>query len=84
MECGNKSMAQMVHELSFMLDDLILYLDTHPYDTEALASYQEYQKLLNQAQMDYNNTIGPLHAKEVDVCNGWAWIDQPWPWEGEC
>ena len=33
-----------IDQISFALDDTVLFLDTHPCDTEALAYYQELKE----------------------------------------
>lgn len=70
-----------VMEYSFAINDLNLYLDTHPNDKEAL-SYLEY--LINEEdkyKKEYLNKYGPL-----DICdtegNTYNWIENPWPWDG--
>lgn len=72
-----------IHEVSFVLDDLILYLDTHPTDERALQYYSSYKELLDQAVNDYTMYFGPLTAKNVNVTNYWDWVCQPFPWEME-
>ena len=74
----------IITQASFALDDLKLYLDTHPHDMNALKCYEEYKKIRNVAWMEYTREYGPLSAYDVNVCNRWSWIDSPWPWEGVC
>ena len=33
-------LARQVYETGFAIDDILLYLDTHPEDTQAMAYYQ--------------------------------------------
>ncbi|MDF2596581.1 MAG: hypothetical protein K0S30_2495 [Clostridia bacterium] len=66
---------------SFAVDDVNLYLDTHPTDQAALEYYQKCNELRKQAVKQYTDYFGPLTANNVNVTNVWTWIDEPWPWE---
>lgn len=74
---------QFITEVSFALDDVVLYLDTHPCDTEALCYYEEYKKARKKAIDDYTKLYGPIEKYNVDSCKCWAWTEEPWPWEIE-
>jgi len=65
----------------FALQELALYLDTHPHDKQALEAYRHYQNLYHQCMMRYNEKIMPLnHAMPVDD-KEYSWLRDPWPWE---
>ena len=72
-----------IQNVSFCLDDVRLYLDIQPNDTEALRYYQQHAILRKQLIRQYTNTFGPLNGYEPSMINGWRWIDDPWPWERE-
>ncbi|MEZ4358162.1 MAG: spore coat protein CotJB [Eubacteriales bacterium] len=73
-----------VQATSFAMDDVILYLDSHPHDRNALNYYEKYKRMRNQAMEEYTSRFGPLNAYEVNVNNNsWAWVASPWPWERE-
>ncbi len=78
-----QQMLQWVNMVSFAVTEANLYLDTHPDDAAALAYFQEYSRLRNQALEDYASMFGPL---TVDTAKGsrkkWEWVNNPWPWEG--
>ena len=74
--------AQKVYEYGFVLDDAILFLDTHPDDPEALAYYRKMREAYQEAYLEYVANIGPLMITDVDPEKGWSWLDDPWPWEG--
>lgn len=80
---SRSEMLNKVQKLGFVVVDVSLYLDTHPNDAAALQFYDKYKALLKQAQEEYTASFGPLNRYSVDTANGWAWIDQPWPWELE-
>ena len=73
----------VINTASFAIDDLILYLDTHPYDMEAWAYYANYRNIREEAVMEYTTQFGPLTVDRVDVTNQWTWVSCPWPWEVE-
>lgn len=81
---SQESLLNFINEVSFTLDDCVLYLDTHPYDQDALEHYEKYQKLRRQAMKEYSQCYGPLLDDEVTVKNYWTWVKTPWPWEGAC
>ena len=83
MKVDRHKLLRIITETSFALDDVILYLDTHPEDKDALAYYDKVKKIRKQAWDDYTKMYGPLSAYDVDVKNTWTWVCQPWPWELE-
>jgi spore coat protein JB len=74
----------IITESSFALDDCKLFLDTHPYDKEALEYYEKYRQIRKAAMREYRECYGPISAYDVEPANYWTWIDDPWPWEGAC
>lgn len=67
--------------LNFALYELALYLDTHREDQEALALYRNYQQLYSQGREAYARRCGPLGHEAPSDREGYAWLDDPWPWE---
>lgn len=66
----------------FVLNDVILYLDTHPHDMNALEYYRRKQQKLFEAKAAYLSAIGPVTPYEVDTsCGTWQWVSDPWPWQ---
>jgi len=51
-----QQLARFIDEVSFALDDVVLFLDTHPCNQEALACYEEYKKNAKRS----NGRIQPL------------------------
>ena len=73
-----------MHELQalgFALHDLALYLDTHRNDREALQLYRQYQRIYHDGMMQYSKEYGPISHGMPDDREGFAWLDDPWPWE---
>ena len=81
-ECHDKTRKEMlmqIKEYDFALDELNLYLDTHPDDKRALCLHNKYARILKDLERDYQRVYGPLTANYP--CNKWRWIEDPWPWE---
>lgn len=76
---------QRINEVSFAVNDILLYLDTHPCCEEALAFYKEQAGQRKKLMTEYARNYGPLtvdDALETDG-NTWKWMEQPFPWEKE-
>lgn len=77
----------LMHRLqtsSFAVDDLELYLDTHPDDQQALEAFCQVRAIRDLVVKQYQAEVGPLTAEESPCGTHWAWADRPWPWEGGC
>ncbi len=73
-----------INEISFAVYETLLFLDTHPYDQDALQYFRTCSALRNYALKEYAKAYGPL---TIDTANdaqssSWQWMMQPWPWEG--
>lgn len=75
------TMKSEMQTLGFALQELALYLDTHPHDMQALELYRQYQKAYHQSMADYSEKVMPvthLHGKND---KRYSWLCDPWPWE---
>lgn len=84
---SNKDRAIMIYEISeisFYIDDLRLFLDTHPNNTQALAMYNEFVMKRLVLIEEYVETYGPINSYSLNTDNSWKWVSYPWPWEGVC
>lgn len=79
-----KEYLHQVDMVGFMLDDAILYLDTHPCDADAMRYYQEAREKYRAAVEEYTAQVGPLFMYDVPCGSTFSWVDDPWPWEGGC
>lgn len=79
MECENDAMKNVMESM-FAVNDITLYLDTHPQDRNALALHREYVKQYEQAKKYYEENYGPLSM--YAPMNKWTWVCDKWPWEG--
>ena len=90
-----KELLEWINIVSFAVDDVKLFLDTHPNCPEALEFFDEFKKQRVQALKEYAKYYGPLtldtaNTPTVDTADyscaeRWNWINEPWPWqEGGC
>ena len=66
--------------MSFAIQELALYLDTHRDDQEALELYRDYQKMYEKGREAYEKMCGPLNHLSVGE-GEYKWLNEPWPWE---
>ena len=57
---------QYINEVSFAINDMNLYLDTHPEDKKALAFMEEHVKMRKRALKEYAMKYGPLTIDTTD------------------
>ena len=69
-EMNRRELFEYINQISFAVDDVKLFLDTHPGNQKALEYFQN----------------GPLTVDTVsENSDCWNWINEPWPWqEGGC
>lgn len=72
---------RVIQMYGFALDEIRLYLDTHPDCQEALEYYHKYNALKKSAVEEYNRLYGPLTSGQVQSHTRWTWVQEPWPWE---
>lgn len=79
-----EEMLSRLTALDFMAVDMALYLDTHPYDKEGIAIYNEILKEADKARAIYEQKVGPLCSyRSISNKDKFKWCDNPWPWQ-EC
>lgn len=66
--------------ISFAIQELALYLDTHRDDEEALMLYRELQHLYEKGRKVYEEKCGPLTHQSITE-GPYKWLHDPWPWE---
>ena len=83
--CQKKNKDALLHEimaLNFAVNDLVLYLDTHPSDNFAIKMHSEYVQKVIKLTEEYQKLYGPLSVNFTSTnTNCWKWSDNPWPWE---
>ncbi len=64
----------------FAVEELHIYLDTHPDDVSASKALRSYEEKSSELRKEYESKFGPLSATN-ETGNRWAWIADPWPWD---
>lgn len=83
---SRRELLEWINIVSFAVDDVKLFLDTHPCNTEALEYFEEFKKQRVQALREYAKCYGPLTIDTACTpAERWMWVNEPWPWqEGGC
>lgn len=82
MKADCKELLQTIYQAGFAMDEVNLYLDTHPCDQDALNYYHYVNKIRRDAMSAYQAQCGPLMMDQVTACDYWTWVNNKWPWEG--
>ena len=78
-----KDLMDTINQCSFAMNEANLFLDTHPFDTEALAYFQKHREHRVEAMKEYAKYYAPLAIDyAVSDKTPWSWVNEPWPWEG--
>ena len=67
--------------IDFVADELELYLDTHPDDSEAFSMYQAFLALQKEAHERYAREFGPIQQSDMLGMSCYSWLHDPWPWD---
>lgn len=80
-----------IYQVCFTVDDLRLYLDTHPQDVQARGLLKENLLKRRQLLADFAQRFYPLTMDcMAQDCHtgagedGYCWQEGPMPWEGAC
>lgn len=78
-----------INQISFFLDDLTLYLDTHETDTQAIQLFHEKSKEYAELRKQFAQKYYPLTKLCIPNCidgneGHFSWQNGPIPWEGAC
>ena len=78
-----KTLLNEIGKIDFVLVELNLYLDTHPFDQQALTNIRHFQKMKKQLVQEYTENYGPLTRDCMnDKAHEWQWSLHDWPCEG--
>ena len=88
---GNMSRQQLlnqINQVSFAVNDMQLYLDTHPNCQEGLRFMQRHLERRQRLLDLYAENYGPLTMDSMEMAgeDSWKWMKQPFPLkhEGGC
>ncbi|TDL31540.1 spore coat protein CotJB [Jeotgalibacillus sp. S-D1] len=71
-----------IQAVDFVVYELVLYLDTHPNDSQAIQQYNQYAQYSKQLKTQFEALFGPLQfGTAVKNKQEWEWSTQPWPWQ---
>ena len=73
------SMLRRIMETDFFLQDLKLYLDTHPCDDHALCLYRQTAEQLKKQRTYFSEKVFPLTADMAGMSDTWNWFEGTWP-----
>lgn len=76
-EEGNLKLKIM--EETFIVNDLNLYLDIHPNDSDIYKYFTKHERILNEYINEYQNKYGSIYLNSQK--NYYDWANGPWPWE---
>lgn len=81
-EPRNDREAKLYNVMSYTqaINDMNLYLDVHPEDSNALKYLEELIKEEENAKREYVNSYGPLNICDTKG-DKFEWINSPWPWD---
>ena len=77
------AMFEAIRAYSFVLDELRLYLDTHPKNKQALNMFLDTMQKRNELVVEYTNMYGPIDSYYINSDGTWSWINEPMPWQAE-
>ena len=78
-----KKALMRVQTYGFALDEVVLFLDTHPDNASALEYYHKTLALYNAAVKEYVTNYGPLENTQVQSSKNWSWATDRMPWEDD-
>lgn len=81
---NQQTMLNDIGIIDFTLVDLMLFLDTHPDDKEAMEYFNHYAKIKDKMVKDFSMMYYPLTKDLAESTTEWRWSAAPLPWEGGC
>jgi len=76
-----KKLYKIIQQLSFAVNEVTLYLDTHPHCRQAIQYYKKHRDALKEAVSLYEEKYGPMTMYGINSCDNWTWVHDQWPWE---
>ena len=80
---GEGALMRKITEVSFAIDELRLFLDTHPDCAEALSAFDEKEGQRARLLDEYAQKYGGIEGYCPGTENGWRWNAAPMPWKKE-
>lgn len=70
-----------IQKYTFVLKDLILFLDLNPNNKEMLQEYNNNLQLLKEYTNKYETKYGEISAYTLKNVSQWNYSKNPWPWD---
>lgn len=77
-EAQSTQLMNDLQALDFALVEITLYLDSHPYDENAITRHNELAEQRHATRDKLENRS--KEASEGNESKGWRWSLSPWPW----
>ena len=83
--CSGRQLLDRIDQVSFAVNDMNLYLDTHPCDEKALVYCRELVQERKKLLKEYAEMYGPLTIDSTDQTEEsiWKGREQPFPGDRE-
>ncbi len=80
-----REMKKRIDALAFAIHEMVLFLDTHPENKQAMDMLRDFRRRRREAIANYESKFGCFVETTADVnpTDYWHWLDSPWPWEKE-
>lgn len=78
--CEREVLLFKIMELDFAINDLNLYLDLHPEDSEIYEKFKKFTQEYLLLKDDYAKKYGPLSLDQTSS-SSYDWMKNPWPWD---
>lgn len=76
-----QKMLLRIQELDFILNDLNLYLDLNPNDSNVYSIFKNVALELDGLKKKYEDKYQVLMLCD-DIKGKYTWVKNPWPWDG--
>ena len=70
-----------IMEYEFAMNEIVLYLNTRPYDKKALSLHKTISDKLAELMRKYETEYGALTSRNSKSTDEWSWALEPWPWD---
>ena len=77
------ALLRKITEVSFAMDELRLFLDTHPGCSAALSDFNSRMEQRAELISEYTEKYGCIDSYYPNTDNGWVWNCGPMPWKKE-
>ncbi len=79
---GQEKLLRDIGIVDFVLVELTEYLDTHPFDRNAMEYFNHYARIKHQMSREFAQKYFPLTKEMAESDKEWRWGMAPLPWEG--